>query len=72
MGVAAKNLATGETVFVNADTQFDRERHQGRGDIEVFHQIAEGRIRRDDTIPDETRRWRLRGPARTAGCPHRG
>ena len=24
MGVAAKNLVTGETVFVNADTQFPR------------------------------------------------
>jgi beta-lactamase class A len=56
MGVAAKNLATGETVFVNADTQFPTASViKVAVMVEVFHQIAEGRIRRDDTIPlDET------------------
>jgi beta-lactamase class A len=56
MGVAAKNLVTGETVFVNADTQFPTASViKVAVMVEVFHQIAEGRIRRDDTIPvDET------------------
>ena len=56
MGVAAKNLATGETVFVNADTPFPTASViKVAVMVEVFHQIAEGRIRRDDTIPlDET------------------
>jgi beta-lactamase class A len=52
MGVAAKNLATGETVFVNADTQFPTASViKVAVMVEVFHQIAEGRVRRDDTIP---------------------
>jgi beta-lactamase class A len=51
MGVAAKNLATGETVFVNADTQFPTASViKVAVMVEVFHQIAEGRLRRDDTI----------------------
>jgi beta-lactamase class A len=51
MGVAAKNLATGESVFVNADTQFPTASViKVAVMVEVFHQIAEGRIRRDDTI----------------------
>jgi beta-lactamase class A len=51
MGVAARNLATGETVFVNADTQFPTASViKVAVMVEVFHQIAEGRIRRDDTI----------------------
>jgi beta-lactamase class A len=56
MGVAARNLATGETVFVNADTSFPTASVIKVGVmVEVFHQIAEGRVRRDDTISlDET------------------
>jgi beta-lactamase class A len=51
MGVAAKNLATGETVFVNADTQFPTASViKVAVMVEVFHQVAEGRLRRDDTI----------------------
>jgi beta-lactamase class A len=51
MGVAARNLATGETVFVNADTSFPTASVIKVGVmVEVFHQIAEGRLRRDDTI----------------------
>lgn len=51
MGVAAKNLATGETVFVNADTPFPTASViKVAVMVEVFHQIAEGRVRRDDTI----------------------
>src|SRR5688500_20187050 len=52
MGVAAKNLATGETVFVNADTQFPTASViKAAAMVEVCHQIAEGRIGRDDAIP---------------------
>jgi beta-lactamase class A len=51
MGVAAKNLATGETVFVHADTAFPTASVIKVGVmVEVFHQIAEGRLRRGDTI----------------------
>jgi beta-lactamase class A len=51
MGVAAKNLATGETVFVSADTPFPTASVIKVGVmVEVFHQIAEGRLRRADTI----------------------
>lgn len=51
MGVAAKNLATGETVFVNADVPFPTASVIKVGVmVEVFHQIAEGRLRRADAI----------------------
>jgi beta-lactamase class A len=51
MGVAAKDLATGETVFVSADTQFPTASViKVAVMVEVFHQIAEGRLRRDDTV----------------------
>jgi beta-lactamase class A len=51
MGVAARNLATGETVFVNADVPFPTASVIKVGVmVEVFHQIAEGRLRRADTI----------------------
>jgi beta-lactamase class A len=51
MGVAARNLATGEAVFVNADTPFPTASVIKVGVmVEVFHQIAEGRLRRSDTI----------------------
>ena len=51
MGVAARNLATGEAVFVNADTPFPTASVIKVGVmVEVFHQIAEGRLKRADTI----------------------
>jgi beta-lactamase class A len=51
MGVAAKDLATGETVFVDADTQFPTASViKVAVMVEVFHQMAEGRLRRADTI----------------------
>ncbi len=51
MGVAAKSLATGETVFVNADTQFPTASViKVAVMVEVFHQIAEGRLKHQDTI----------------------
>lgn len=51
MGVAAKDLATGQTVFVNADTPFPTASVIKVGVmVEVFHQMAEGRLKRDDTI----------------------
>jgi beta-lactamase class A len=51
MGVAARNLATGESVFVNADTPFPTASVIKVGVmVEVFHQIAEGRLRKDDAI----------------------
>lgn len=51
MGVAAKNLATGETVFVNADTPFPTASVIKVGVmVEVFHQFAEGKLRRDDQV----------------------
>lgn len=51
MGVAAKNLTTGETVFVNADTAFPTASVIKVGVmVEVFHQIAEGRLHREDTL----------------------
>jgi len=51
MGVAAKNLATGETVFVDADVPFPTASViKVAVMVEVFHQIAEGRLRRDDMI----------------------
>lgn len=51
MGVAARDLATGESVFVNADTPFPTASVIKVGVmVEVFHQIAEGRLRKGDTI----------------------
>src|SRR5262249_15933386 len=51
MGVAAKNLATGETVFVDADTQVPTASViKVAVMVEVFHQIAEKRLRREDTV----------------------
>jgi beta-lactamase class A len=51
MGVAAKNLATGETVSVDADTPFPTASViKVAVMVEVFHQIAEKRLRREDTV----------------------
>jgi beta-lactamase class A len=51
MGVAAKDLTTGETVFVNADVPFPTASViKVAVMVEVFHQMAEGRLRREDTI----------------------
>lgn len=51
MGVAAKNLATGETVFVNADVSFPTASViKVAVMVEVFDQVAEGRLRHADTI----------------------
>ena len=51
MGVAAKDLATGQTVFVNADTPFPTASVIKVGVmVEAFHQMAEGRLRREDTV----------------------
>lgn len=52
MGVAAKNLDTGEEVAVNADTRFPTASIIKLAVmVEVFHQIAEGRLRRDQLVP---------------------
>jgi len=51
MGVAARDLATGETVFVDADRQFPTASViKVAVMVEVFHQFAESRLRRDDTV----------------------
>jgi beta-lactamase class A len=51
MGVAAKDLATGEAVFVNADTPFPAASViKVAVMVEVFHQIAEGKVRREETV----------------------
>jgi beta-lactamase class A len=51
MGVAARDLVTGETVFVNADVSFPTASViKVAVMVEVFHQIAEGRLKRDDVI----------------------
>src|SRR5688500_2639437 len=51
MGVAAKNLATGETVAVDADRPFPTASTiKVAVMVEVFHQIAEGRIRHDTAV----------------------
>jgi beta-lactamase class A len=51
MGVAAKNLTTGETVSVNADTPFPTASViKVAVMVEVFHQMAEGRFKREDTV----------------------
>src|SRR5262245_13659993 len=51
MGVAAKDLTTGRTVFVNADLPFPTASViKVAVMVEVFHQAAEGRLRRDELI----------------------
>lgn len=58
MGVAAKNLDTGETVLVAADTRFPTASVIKLGVmVEVYHQIAEGRLRRDTllTLADDAK-----------------
>lgn len=51
MGVAAKHIATGETVFVNADVPFPTASViKVAVMVEVFHQEAEGRLKQADTI----------------------
>jgi beta-lactamase class A len=51
MGVAAKDLTRGTTVFVNADTPFPTASVIKVGVmVEAFHQVAEGRLRKDDAI----------------------
>jgi len=50
LGAAAKNLATGEWVLLNADTRFPTASTiKTAVMVEVFHQIAEGRLK-DDTL----------------------
>jgi beta-lactamase class A len=58
MGVAAKNLDTGETVLIDADTRFPTASVIKLAVmIEVYHQIAEGRLRRDTllTLADDAK-----------------
>jgi beta-lactamase class A len=51
MGVAARNLESGETVFVNADVAFPTASViKVAVMLEVFHQLAEGRLRKDELI----------------------
>jgi len=51
MGVAARNLGTGQTVLVDADRPFPTASViKVAVMVEVFHQIAEGRLRREDTV----------------------
>src|SRR5262249_53144883 len=51
MGVAARDLSTGEAVFVDADTPFPTASViKVAVMVEVFHQMAEGRLKRDDTV----------------------
>ena len=51
MGVAAKDLTTGKSVFVNADLPFPTASViKVAVMVEVFHQAAEGRLRRDETL----------------------
>lgn len=48
MGVAAKNLDTGETLLIDADTRFPTASVIKLAVmVEVYHQIAEGRLRKD-------------------------
>jgi beta-lactamase class A len=58
MGVAAKNLDTGETVLVDADTRFPTASVIKLAVmVEVHHQIAEGRLGRDTrlTLTDDAK-----------------
>jgi beta-lactamase class A len=51
MGLAAKDLRTGETILVNADTRFPTASAiKTAVMVEVYHQIAEGRFRRDTPL----------------------
>jgi beta-lactamase class A len=51
MGVAAKSLTTGQTVFVEADRRFPTASAiKTAVMVEVFHQMAEGRFGRDKEI----------------------
>jgi beta-lactamase class A len=51
MGIAAKNLDTGETLAVNGDTPFPTASLiKVAVMVEVYHQIAEGKFRRDTTV----------------------
>ena len=51
MGVAAIDLANGETIAVNADTRFPTASLiKVPVMVEVFHQIAAGKLRRDTTV----------------------
>lgn len=51
MGVAAKHLDTGEAIAVNADLRFPTASTIKLAVmVEVFHQIAEGRLRKDQLL----------------------
>ena len=51
MGVAAKDLTTGETVLVDPDMPFPTASViKVAVMVEVFHQIAEGRLRREEPV----------------------
>jgi beta-lactamase class A len=51
MGVAARNLDTGETVLLNADTRFPTASVIKLGVMaEVYERIADGRLRRDTLV----------------------
>jgi D-alanyl-D-alanine carboxypeptidase (penicillin-binding protein 5/6)/beta-lactamase class A len=51
MGIAATNLATGETIAVNADVRFPTASLiKVAVMVEVYHQIAEGKLRRDTKV----------------------
>ncbi len=51
LGVAAKNLTTGETVFVNADTRFPAASSIKTATlVEAFRQIGEGKLQRDQIV----------------------
>lgn len=58
MGIAAKHLDTGEAIAVNADVRFPTASTiKVAVMVEVFHQIAEGRLRKDQllTLTDEVK-----------------
>src|SRR6185295_11044244 len=51
MGVAAKDLATGETILVDGDRRFPTASTiKTAVMVEAYHQIAEGRIRADTVV----------------------
>ena len=51
LGVAAKNLTTGESVFVNADTRFPTASSIKTAIlVEAFRQIGEGKLQRDQIV----------------------
>jgi beta-lactamase class A len=51
MGVAAVHLDTGETIAVNADERFPTASAiKTAVMVEVFHQVAEGRLRKDQLV----------------------